>query len=698
MTFDLASAQPVEDEAPERPLLNQAARVVGRTGRAGLRAATDIVGTLANAPAAVVNAGMDLYDKVRSPDMGELVTGKQPGFRFPDQTQLGHRMADFFGLPRAENASERIAEDVASGIAGGGGIVTVGRTLGNAGNALVRRVGEVLSSGPRAQLVAGATGPGAASVVREEDGGAAAQLAAGVAGSLVPAGSAGLAEGVKRFLRGGEQGRQRVAANIDTFEDAGAGMPTVGQAAEGRVPRAIESVLSKAPGGAGTMVSKAEAEAAGMGSKVDTMATTMAPRVGAEPAGRAIKAGIEDFVKEFKASSGGNYDKLDKHLPKGTRVDVGNTRAALETLNADIPGAPNVSELFKNSRIKGIEGALKADVDGVDGVYAALPAWQKQLLEQMPAVERTATLNGLIDGKLPYEALKKLRTLVGDELATPSLVADVPRSKWKALYASLSEDLGAAAKEAGPNAERALRRANRFHGAGIKRIDDVLDPVLKKGDPEDIFRAAVSGTKEGATTIRGVMKSIPEESQKVLSATMLRRLGKATPGNQNELGEVFSAETFLTNWNRITPEARKVLFAPMTPRMRRDMDAVAEVAANMREGSKVFANPSGTAQAVGAQVPIYGSLGLAASGHLWPAALVAVAPVATNVQARLMTNPDFVRWLAKQTEAPLHQLPAQLNQLFQSSMYWKRDERRDAREFIKTARAAGASQQQGSAQ
>ena len=684
--FDLSTAQPVGEEQPKRTIAEQIARGLGRTARAAIRAGTDVVGTVANAPAAAFNLAAEAYDKVRSPTMGELVTGKQPGFRFPDQTKFGERLADFFGLPKAESASERIAEDVAAGMGTAGGMVKAGDVMGRAGNALVKRVGEVLATNRRSQIVAGGTGPGAASVVREEGGGPVAQVAAGVAGSLAPAAAAGARAAVRGAVRGGEAGRQRVADTIDSFEDAGAGTPTVGQATQSRVARAVESALAKALGGAGRMTAKAEAEAAGMGAKVEQMTSQLSPRAGAEPAGRAIKAGIDDFVRQFKADAGVQYDRLDRHLPKGSRVEVANTRAALESLNADIPGAPNVSQLFKNARMKGIEGALKADVDGVDGVYAALPAWQRQLLDQMPPVQRTATLNGLVDGKLPYEALKKLRTLVGDELATPSLVSDVPRSKWKALYAALSEDLGAAARESGPQAERALRRANRFYEAGMKRVDDVLSPIVAKGDPEDIFRAATSGTKEGATTIRGVMKSLPDESQRVLSATMLRRLGKATPGNQNDLGEVFSAETFLTNWNRMAPEAKKSLFAPMTPRMRRDLDEIAAVAANMREGSKVFANPSGTAQAAANNITTGAALVSLLTGQWHVAGSIAAGVAGSNLAARLMTNPDFVRFLAGSAKAPIEQIPAQLNQLFQLSMNMKRSERRDVRDFIKQTR------------
>jgi hypothetical protein len=130
----------------------------------------------------------------------------------------------------------------------------------------------------------------------------------------------------------------------------------------------------------------------------------------------------------------------------------------------------------------------------------------------VPEVERTAMLNGLIDGKLPYEALKKLRTLVGNEISDSTIASDVPRSKWKALYGALSKDMGAAASEAGPKAEAAFVRANNFHRAGMKRVEDVLDPILEEGRPGGHLQGGLSGTKEGATTISGVMKSLPRKA------------------------------------------------------------------------------------------------------------------------------------------------------------------------------------------
>jgi len=77
---------------------------------------------------------------------------------------------------------------------------------------------------------------------------------------------------------------------------------------------------------------------------------------------------------------------------------------------------------------------------------------------------------------------------------------------------------------------------------------------------------------------------------------------------QDDLGEAFNVGSFLTNWNKLSPEAKSVLFNGYSPSFRMDMDKLARVASNLRSGSQVYANPPGTAAAL-AQVGGWTSLG-----------------------------------------------------------------------------------------
>lgn len=411
----------------------------------------------------------------------------------------------------------------------------------------------------------------------------------------------------------------RVAPNVQTFRQAGT-EATVGQATESNFIRGLENLMAKFPGGVGVMRKFADRQQAEMGAKTRT-------GVAAEDAGRAVEKGITGeggFIARFKQGQDTLYNKLDAYIQPSTPINVVNTNRALSTINEGVPGAPNISKFFINSKMKGIEGALADDLKQAS-----------------------------VSGALPYEAIKKLRTLVGRELADASIASDVPKSKWKALYGALSEDLGVAAKQQGPQAEQAWQRANSYTRAGMERIDTVLDRAIGK-TPEETFSRLMPRDPDQVNNLRAVMKSLTPSERQVVTDAAVNRLGRALPGKQNESGDVFSSETFLTNWNKLNPGAKAQLFPEEATR--RNLDAVATVASNLREGSKQFANPSGTA---GVAAP-YGLGAMAATGNVLPAAgMIGTA----YLGAKMLTNPSVVDWLARSATTKPEGMAAHLSRL-----------------------------------
>lgn len=625
------------DQTPQRSLPQELGRQTGLAARYGIEGAAALPAMIANIPASILDKALEV---------AEHASGKKIDFRFGDQGAALSNALTQAGLPNPENATERVVGDASRAVAGAGSGIGVGKVLANEAAPIVQSVGESLKAQPAMQAASAVTGAGSAGVARENGIGPTGQLVAGMAGSVIPGVVAsGSQELVRRGFRGGEQGRQTVENNLNTFNASGAD-PTVGQATQNRRTQAAESLLSKTPGSAGVMTSAAEQQAENISAGLAKTADTLAPKTTGEQAGRAITQGIngEDtgFIAKFKAKQGQLYDALDAHIAPDTPISVSNTRAALNTLNQDIKGAPAISAFFKNSKIQGIQGALESDVSQPGG-----------------ALENSNI------GNLPYESIKKLRTLVGNELSDSWAGSDVPRSKWKALYGALSSDLEAAAKKAGPDATQAWQRANNYTRAGMGRIDAISHVMDKNGGPEKVFQAALSGTKEGATTLRAVMQSLPEDAQKTVSATVIRRLGMAKAGVQNEIGDQFSTESFLTNWNSLSTEAKRTLFDRYGSDFRSNMDQVAAVAANLRSGSKVFRNPSGTGQAVGLASAAGAFFGSLFSGHPATAGVVAGGVGSANLSARLMTNPNFVKWLAISTKAPVSAAPALINNLAQ---------------------------------
>ncbi|UZW62365.1 hypothetical protein [Lysobacter enzymogenes] len=216
---------------------------------------------------------------------------------------------------------------------------------------------------------------------------------------MSPALLVGGAPGLTRALfRGGEQGRQTVAQNIDAFRAANT-TPTVGQATERPILRAAETALSRLPGGAGQFARKAMEQndeiAEGVMQRADSLSRGSNPVL----AGRAITRGVRGpggFMERTKAASDKLYRKLDEAIAPGTRVPIGNTEKVLASMNEPIPGAPATSRNFQNKRVMSIEEGLKEDAWGPDavatrpGMADAVEKFQDQLVKQSEqATERT---------------------------------------------------------------------------------------------------------------------------------------------------------------------------------------------------------------------------------------------------------------------------------------------------------------------
>lgn len=471
----------------------------------------------------------------------------------------------------------------------------------------------------------------------------------------------------------------RTAPTVQAFKDAGAEV-SVGQATGSAFIQGLENLAAKFPGGVGTMRKFAEAQQQAMGAKAKT-------GVSGEDAGRAIEKGIRGdggFVDRFKAKQDVLYDKLDLYIPKDKMMDVSRTKEALASLNADIPGAPNVSQFFKNEKIQSIENALVKDTSGMAAAEKHMNPFQLAMAKTLPmsAKDRKEIFSGFDQGQLPYEAVKKLRTLVGREITDSTIASSVPKSKWKALYAALSDDLGTAAKQQGKRAEDAWSLANNYSKAGMDRIEKVLDRVIGNArQPEDIFKNFMPTDADQANKVRSVMRSLDPSERQIVTDAVVNRLGKAAPGRQNEVGEVFSSETFLTNWNKLSPGAKAQLFPNHA--VRTNVESIAKASSNIREASKRLANPSGTA---GAAAP-YGLGAMAATGMAVPAAALIGG---TYIGAKMFTSPRVVEWLATPVRADSQQAVSHLARL--SVIYNQSDDpqlKQELETFISNTARAG---------
>lgn len=550
----------INDAAPVQPteaqkFYDELARQAGLTGRAASQGIVNIAAPFSNAlgiagnqVAGAIQPGSKPFSENASKDFGNALTK--------------------MGIPAPSNSTERVVQDVGSGLTGLGSGMGIAGAVADATSAsnlapYTQKVSNMLNHLPGFQAVSTGSGIGAGSAVRESGGTPTQQFEANLAGTFGPSIAT---SGTNMFMNALRGSPTQMANNLQAFSSVGA-TPSLGQATQNPLIQTIESGLSKVPGGASVMSKAGQQQAQSIGSTVDQIAGQLANNPSPENAGRSIINNVNNtFIPQAKAVQQALYDKLDQFIPHDQPIQAANTLDTLNKLTKPISGASALSQtsLINNPTLNGIKDAIESDTGET--------------------------------GALSYQGIKQLRTAVGQKLQDTDLSPDVAKAQWKQLYGALSDDMSSAAKQAGPQAKQAFDRANNYTSALHDRID-TLNRVVGDKDPEAVFQSAMKGTQEGATTLRSVMRSLPEDGQQMMAATVLKRMGRANPSAQNDVGNAFSTNTFLTNWNKLSPEAKSALFGGQGQEFNDSMNNLASVADNLRKGSQVFSNPSGTAGA-----------------------------------------------------------------------------------------------------
>ena len=600
-------------------------------------------------------------------DVADLVSGDGDFVPSPSYRDVGAQLADFLGLPKAETAGDRVYGDIGEALAGTGLTLGIGGAL-NAGrsgasmiagqNAVVnparaasggaasrvaannptagQRAADFLTAQPVLQSVSAATGSAASGAVREGGGGTGAQLMAALAGGLAPSAvTAGGPMAWRAAFRGGEGNRKNLQAAIDDFGALGT-TPSVGQGTNSWMRQGAETLLAGGPTSGGVMARFAERQGDEIGGGLNALARRMSKDPTAEGAGKSIERGVDAYTGRVRKIRQELYDRLDRHVPADAPVPLTRTQQKLAELTTPTPGAEATTGAMINPELKGLADNIAEDL----------------------AAAQASGGTGI-----PYEAVKAIRTKLGEDAFSFSLSPDKPTAQLRSLYRSLTDDMQDLAQQAGPEAERAVKRANKFYGESRERLELLERVVDKNGGPEKVFQAATAGTREGATVLRQVMGSLPKEAQRDVTAAVIKRMGLANPGAQDAAGETFSAASFLTNWNKLSPEARATLFNRFGPEMSSDISKIAQVAERIKDSGGIMRSTSGTGPNVAA-AGYWGSLGMMVlSGNFGSTVPLVATGALANAVARGMTNPRFVRWLARATDLPVGALPAQLNVL-----------------------------------
>ena len=301
------------------------------------------------------------------------------------------------------------------------------------------------------------------------------------------------------------------------------------------------------------------------------------------------------------------YDRANTLVDQSAQLPLTNTLQEFRRLENEFPSAPAIGQRMTNPTIRGYAD----DIEAAGGTLT------------------------------PPEA-GRIRSYLGMLMRDPGARGDIPQGDIKRAYGAMTDDLRANAENYGPDAISAFDRANQYYSAANKRLD-TLEPLMG-GTAADAFNKvnAASGTRRAnVDMLTQLSRSMPPDEWSDVGAGLIRRMG------QPEEGGAFSPSSFATNWKKVTPGARDVLFGENQPGSNREaLEALARVAGNQQQLSKLQ-NVSHTAE-VGAG--LYG--GMEVARHLWenglsPQLVLSAigAGVGAHTASRLLMSPGFARWL-----------------------------------------------------
>lgn len=502
-------------------------------------------------------------------------------------------------------------------------------------------------------------------------------------GSMLPgAARYGIPAVPRALVRGGEAGRQTMQDRIAMFKEAGIDNPTAGQASGRPMVQGVENISAMGPF-AGSEAAAAK-RAGGLQAKVKELSDQLAPRSTPESAGAAVQQGIAGqggFIDRFKAKQADLWGRIDPYLQKDTPINVKNLRAISDKLSTPTKGAEATTRALINPKIANISAGVESDIapkapQGLGGKAIVLPNSVRDDLAQ------AAT------GTLPYSAVKDLRSRIGAMLSSTDLLSDIPKAELKQLYGALTQDLKTAVRNADSSgaATKAWNDANKYTKAGHQRVEEFLQGITDKITPEAAYKAVMSGSDQGSTKLRTVLKSLNSDQRKALSATVIDNMGKANPGKQNEAGDAFSIDSFLTRYNKLDKSSKAFLFSDSGAKA--SMEKIAKAAAELKASEGVNKNYSGTAQASikgGALASVGGML---LAGNPLMAAQTASGIGLNAAFSRAMNNPKFVNWLAEPGTMNPAQNQQQLIRLIQASKNSTDQEKQDIQTIIDATNGA----------
>lgn len=218
------------------------------------------------------------------------------------------------------------------------------------------------------------------------------------------------------------------------------------------------------------------------------------------------------------------------------------------------------------------------------------------------------------------------------------------------VYFKMSKDLVDTAARKIPEVAKDVARYNRYYSLYANSSKEFFKKMAAYDTPQTIYNTVINQSRGGDVILKRLKKNFTPEEWGDVAATLLNDLGMAPPSRQSAAGNVWSASDFLTNWNKLSDEAKNVMFGSVRHQSTRE---ALDLLAKQTEALKMVqnhVNGSKTTQTLVTNL-VFGALGFGAAdvGGAGSTAILAAGGyigVGSITAKTLLTNDKFVRWLA----------------------------------------------------
>ena len=209
-------------------------------------------------------------------------------------------------------------------------------------------------------------------------------------------------------------------------------------------------------------------------------------------------------------------------------------------------------------------------------------AQRKVLAKELEDIERDIADNMGV----PYEVARKMRNTIGKR--GNKTEQGIAEGAQKQLYGALTGSIDDAAERVGGpelaekwrvmNQEAAPlmdKQADKMVGGDIP----YLRSLASRREYRQLFNQAIVGGLQEPGRLRILRDNMEPEAYQDMIGDTIEWLGQAKPGMATDEG-AFSSDTFLTNWNKMAPQAKAMVLD--NPQLVSDMDDIATIAQAMR--------------------------------------------------------------------------------------------------------------------